>query len=236
MKTFRLAAAVGLLATSFPLFGQLSLVTTRAAFPTTDTVNWAILGAADIHINYPSPITVATVGGSTVTVSHANSSPFLRYDQGNGWGGTFPTGAILLFSGGNFGPVTFNPAQLISGAGFNVQSDAPGPFSFRLDAYRADETLIGSVTRSSSSGGNIAPIFIGFTSLSANVDFFVATLTSSTDLPGQFAINTLALSGPSAQETPGVVPVPEPSFYGVVGALVVFGLVGRERLRRHSEA
>jgi hypothetical protein len=235
MKTLRLAAAVGLLATPFlPLAGQLSLVTSRAAFPTTDTVNWATLGTTFTTVM--SPFTVATTGGSSVTVAHDVGVVFERRDQGLGWLGNFPAGDALLWNRGNNGFVTFDPAELISGAGFNVQANSPNEFTFTLEAYGVGGTLLGSVTEAGFSGSRGTAIFIGFTSPLANVDKFVASVQSGGG-SSDFAVNTLVLSaGPQGDAGPGVVPVPEPSVYGVMGALVVFGLVGRERLRRHSEA
>lgn len=231
MKTFRSLAILGLMATSsLSLFGQLNLVTSRANFPTTDTVNWSILGPPYTTIS--SPFTVATTGGSTVTVSHDAGGLFERRDQGIGWPGNFPAGSALLWNRGDNGAITFNPAQLISGAGFNVQSNFPGEFTFRLDAYGAGGNLLGSVTESGFSGPRGAAIFIGFTSPATNVDWFVGTLVDATLGVSDFAINTLALAGSSNDSA---VPVPEPSFYGMAGALVILGLAGRGRLRRLSE-
>lgn len=226
---------MGLIALGCPAFGQLQLVTSRMAFPTTDTVVWSPLGPPFTTV--ASPFTIATTGGSSVTVSHDPGALFERRNQNTGgWSGNFSFGAALLWNGGgNNGSVTFDPANLISGAGFNVQADFPGAFTFRLDAYGTDGGLLGSVTEAGVSNTMIGTaIFIGFTSPQADVDKFVATLVESAGGPSNFAINTLALSG--AGSTPGVPgAVPEPSVYGLMGALAVVGLVARERLRQHSE-
>ena len=127
-------------------------------------------------------------------------------------------------------------ANLISGAGFNVQADYPGAFTFRLEAFGANGLSLGSVTEAGFSNTVVGTaIFIGFVSPFTDVDKFVATLVSSTGGPSNFAINTLVLAGEVAAPA-GPTPVPEPSVYGLVGVLVVIGLIGRERLRQHNHA
>jgi hypothetical protein len=228
---FSVAAALCL-----PAFAQLELITSRAAFPTSDTVVWSQLGTAFTTVT--SPFTAATTGGSTVTVSHNPGALFERRNQNTGgWTGNFGFGDALLWNGGaDNGSITVDPANLISGAGFNVQADFPGPFTFRLDVYGIGGGLLGSVTEAGFSNAVIgSAIFIGFTSPWADVDKFVATLVESTGGPSNFAINTLALSaGAGGGASPAAVP--EPSVYGLMGAVVVMGLVVRERLRQHSEA
>lgn len=226
----------GLIGLSKTASAQLQLVTSRASFPTTDSVSWSLLGPPFTTV--ASPFVIATMGGSTVTVSHDPGALFERRNQSTGgWTGNFNFGASLLWNGGgNYGSVTFDPANLISGAGFNVQADFPGAFTFRLDAYGVDGGLLGSVTEPGFSNTIIGTaIFIGFTSPQADVDKFVATLVESTGGPSNFAINMLALSGSAAASSGSAGAVPEPSAYGLIGALVVMGLVARERLRPHSE-
>jgi hypothetical protein len=223
-------------ATTLPAFAQLSGIDTRAAFPTTDSVNWSLLGPPFTTAN--NPFVIATTGGSSVSVSHAPGALFERRNQTTGgWIGNFSFGEALLWNRGDNGAITFDPANLISGAGFNVQADTHGAFTFRLDAYDVSGGLIGSVTKNGMSDVNIGTaIFIGFTSAYLDVDKFVGTLTSAVGGGSNFAINSLALSS-SAPEAPvdvGAGAVPEPSVYGLMGVLAILGLVGRERLRRHS--
>jgi hypothetical protein len=78
-----------------------------------------------------------------------------------------------------------------------------------------------------------AAIFIGFTNTTANVDKFVGTLVVAAGDLSNFAINTLALSAPAS---PGPGAVPEPSVYGLAGAVLIFGAVAYRRFRRHSAA
>jgi hypothetical protein len=234
MKTLHgFAAAAVILAASLPGFAQLNLVNTRAAFPTTDSVNWSLLGPAFTTVS--SPFTIATTGGSTVSVSHAPGTLFERRNQTTGgWFGNFSVGNALLWNRGDNGAVTFDPANLISGAGFNVQSNVHGAFTLKLEAFDAAEGLIGSVIKNGVSDLNVGTaIFIGFMSDSLNVDKFVATLVSAAAGPSDFAINTMALSGTVQSLN---VAVPEPSVYGLVGVFAILALVGRERLRRHTEA
>lgn len=237
MNSFRTTGILaGLLALGGTAFGQLQLVTSRAAFPTTDTVSWSLLGPP--YTTMASPFVIATNGGSSVTVSHDPGALFERRNQSTGgWTGNFNFGAALLWNGGgNNGSITFDPANLISGAGFNVQADFPGAFTFRLDAYGIDGGLLGSVTEAGFSNAVIGTaIFIGFTSPQSDVDKFVATLVESTGGASNFAINTLALSGGASSSPASPSAVPEPSVYGMMGALVVMGLMARERLRSHSE-
>src|ERR1051326_7016644 len=191
-KLSSLVLAAAMTAFSTSAFAQLSLVTSRASFPTTDTVNWTTLGPAFTQIT--TPFTVATTGGSLITVSHNEGTLFERRDQTTGgWGGNFTFGDALLWNQGDNGAITFDPQNLISGAGFNVQSDYPGAFTFRLDAYDVNGVLLGSVTRNGFSNTVLgSAIFIGFTSPTANVDKFIGTMTSAAVGPSNFAINTLA--------------------------------------------
>ncbi|HEX2854994.1 MAG TPA: hypothetical protein VHO24_17300 [Opitutaceae bacterium] len=225
---------LALAATSFPAVAQLSGISSRAAFPTTDSVNWSLLGPPFITAN--NPFVIATTGGSSVWVSHAPGALFERRNQTTGgWIGNFAFGEALLWNRGDNGSITFDPANLISGAGFNVQADVHGAFTFQLDAYDTTGGLIGSVTRSGMSDINLGTaIFIGFTSAYLDVDKFVGTLTSSVGGGSNFAINSLALSSSAPVAPVGAEAVPEPSVYGLMGVLVILGLVGRERLRRHS--
>lgn len=237
MNKLRALAAIAVMAVpSLPGLAQLIGIDTRAAFPSTDSVNWSILGPPFTTIS--SPFTVATTGGSSVTVSHAPGALFERRNQTTGgWFGNFAFGEALLWNRGDNGAITFDPATLISGAGFNVQADFRGAFTFRLDAYDSAGGLLGSVTKIGSSDLNLGTaMFIGFTSAYLDVDKFVGTLVSATEGLSNFAINTLALSGsaPAAPNNISVGAVPEPSVYGMMGVLVILGLVGRERLRRHS--
>jgi hypothetical protein len=234
MKTFNSLAMLGALAAlSLPAFGQLSLATSRAAFPTTDTVDWSLLGPAFTTIN--SPFTIGTSQGSTVLVSHDPHMDFeRRNERTGGWNGNFAFGDALLWNRGDNGSITFDPLNLISGAGFNVQTDSRGPFVLRLDAFDTGGNLLGSVSETGISTAALGTaIFIGFTSPLADVDSFVATLVSATSGPSNFAINSLALSGPA--EAAPFVAVPEPSTYGMISVLLIFALVARERLRRHGE-
>jgi hypothetical protein len=245
MKIIReLAALFTVAVSSLPSFAQLQLINTRADFPTTDTVNWAVLGG--MFATVQSPFTVATTGGSSVTVSHSTGS-FQRANQPATWSGNFSFGDALLANGGNNGPMVFDPVNLISGAGFNVQADAHNAiFTFKLEAFDSAGGLIGSVTKNGFSDLNLTvgtAIFIGFVSESLNVDRFVASLVSVVSSSSgaaisnnNFAINTLALSGAAGSSNPVNVAVPEPSVYGLMGAAAIFLLIGRERLRRLSDA
>lgn len=238
MKTLRTLVLAATMAASSSLgVAQLNLVDSRAAFPAGETVDWSILGPAFTTVS--SPFTIATSGGGLMTVSHNPGSLFERRDQiTGGWFGNFSFGDALLWNRGDNGSITFNPGGLISGAGFNVQSDFHGAFTFKLEAYDAGGGLLGSVTKNGYSDSEEGTaIFVGFTSASLNVDQFIATLVSATGGPSNFAINSLALASSAGPELPpGVTPVPEPSVYGLMGVLVILGLIGRERIRRHSEA
>lgn len=228
-KTSLLTAVAVMFVSSIQSFAQINLITDRAAFPTFDTLSWIPLGPPFTLLS--STFTATTVGGNAVTVSHPEDAFFERRDQDTGWGGNFFAGDILLWNGGDNGPITFDPASLISGAGFNVQSDYPGPFIFRLDAYDSGGGLLGSVTHNGISDSNVGTaIFIGFTSASANVDKFVATLVEATAGPSDFAINALALAGPGGGLP--TMPVPESSTYGIFAAALALAIVVRNRTRR----
>src|ERR1041384_7785391 len=101
-KLSTLVLAAAMTAFSSVAFAQLSLVSSRAAFPTTDSVDWSVLGPAFTTIT--SPFTIATTGGSTVDVYHNEGTLFERRDQSTGgWGGNFNPGEALLWNRGDNG-------------------------------------------------------------------------------------------------------------------------------------
>ena len=110
--------------------------------------------------------------------------------------------------------MTFTLASPITGAGLNVQADAYGAFTAKIEAFAGGSSL-GSFTVngfSSNAADGSAP-FLGFRSSSANVTSFTVSMTASLGDPNAFAVNAASF----------VTAVPEPSTYAAFAAL---GLVG----------
>jgi hypothetical protein len=95
-----------------------------------DSASWSSLGAQS---STPVSGTVTSSDGVSVTPTPPSGGSLYRLDQGNGWGGAFPDGDQLLYSGTAFdaiaGDITVTFGELVSGAGLLFQDN----FLFQTD-------------------------------------------------------------------------------------------------------
>ena len=210
-------------------FGQTTLVTSSAALTPNDSVDWSQFGVSLTAI--PSPAVATTANSSTVVASLAGTeSSFMRLDQGNGWNGNFAANSKLLWSNYN-GAITIDPSLLVFGAGARIQSDYYGAFVAQIQAYDANNTLLGTVSEAgTASYGGAETIYLGFTSTVA-VDHFSFSLVSATGGLNSFAIGQLDLVT-EGDNPPPVTPVPEPSTYGLMAGAALAGLGFLRRRRK----
>ncbi len=211
-KPLRLAALAAFALAAATARAQILAVPDRASLGANDTLDWASVGGQ--YSDFDSPLAATSTGGLgvTVTTELGTSPALIRLNQSSGWLGNFSPGDKLLVSVG--GPMTFTLASPITGAGLNVQADAYGAFTAKIEAFAGGSSL-GSFTVngfSSNAADGSAP-FLGFRSSSANVTSFTVSMTASLGDPNAFAVNAASF----------VTAVPEPSTYAAFAAL---GLVG----------
>lgn len=223
---------LGLAVLASPGFAQIAGVATRSALFPSDTINWSALGGDFTFL--PDEFTISTTGGSTVLVFNALAGDNIIVENGESAFGNFNPGEILLYT--EAAPITINPDDLISGAGFNIQAGVYGAFTAQVSAYGEGDAFLGSVSIAglSTETPDGSAVFLGFSSVSTNVDYFKIELTSAVDSLTQIAINSVSFGGPGG----GFTPVPEPSTYGAFAVLGLAGLVMHRRFtkRRRSAA
>ena len=88
----------------------------------------------------PSPY-VASAGGNTLTYTNLGGGPFIRLDQGSGWGGDYAPGTKLLYNQG-FGPTDIKFLNGVSEVGLGAQSAFVAAHTFTATAYDGATALI----------------------------------------------------------------------------------------------
>jgi hypothetical protein len=219
----------------FPDAAQaLTLITSRTALESNDSVNWAVLGPQFTDV--PNPFSVKSSGGLGLTVSQT-SGTFQRLDQGGGvWRGNFAQDDALLFTRrNNPGPITIDFDVPILGAGTQIQAagGTTSIFNFpaTIEAFDRLGNSLGSFTLQGTSefGGvsDNSAIFMGVRSDSANIAKL--TINGETEPGSGFAINQLDLVSTDVTSPKSV---PEPASTVALLALGGFGVCSR-LLRKH---
>jgi hypothetical protein len=158
--------------------GTITTYTTAASYGGDAVVDWGGLGptaGAQVLVGNFANL-LSSAGG--VAVSGSSPSDLARVDQGLNYLGNFAPGDNLLFTSGPAprgglppqapGPVRLAFAKPVFGAGLQVSTNVPGPFTATLKAFNAQGTLLGTVTApgvstTQSVGDNSAP-FLGIRS------------------------------------------------------------------------
>src|SRR6266851_3785034 len=130
-------AALLAIGTAAPAQADFSLVTTRAALGTTDSIDWGQLGPESTAPPNPSAVT-STVGISAI-VGKVLPGAFARQDQSSLWAGNFAAGDRLLWThdlaSSTNNPITLNfGARGVFGGGAQIQANFPGDFVARVTA------------------------------------------------------------------------------------------------------
>ncbi len=204
------------------------LVTSRAALGGDDFVDWGQLGAANTHVENPSPF-VSNSGFITGTVGRENQGDLQRRNENppgsGGWNGNFAPGDRLIWTNNLAGAMLIDFDSPVAGLGAQIQMDRLlGLFDATIEVYDVLNNLLASFTIQGDSNNNKdnSAVFIGVLSDSANIDHIVLfTDAARTRDQDDFAINQLDLR----------TAVPGPAALVMVGlGLLVLGVVGR-RLR-----
>jgi hypothetical protein len=195
-------AAIGLLICS-PVYAGGIISPTGLA----DTIDWSQLGPE--FTSFPSPHTVMSVDGVTVTLSTESFGSFQRLDEGSGWDGIFVLGEALNYNQGS-GPVTLTFATPVSAAGAYIQAATFGDFTAEI-IVNGTETFNVSGDNTFAEDGT-AP-FIGWSGGPIKTIQFELTAAGGGDT-NEFALGTASLGST----------IPEPSTWALM--LVGFGLLG----------
>jgi hypothetical protein len=184
-----------------------SLVTSRSALAGTDLVKWGNFGPAGTLVANPS--TILSNGAFSVNVSKTVSGAFKIDAQlpasvgaSASWTGNFAPGDLLLYTN-NFGIDQVNPITLDFGAtavaagGAQIQANAHGKFTAKVEAFDAGGTSLASFTENGNSTGteDNSAIFLGISSTSATIYKIALSITKAGNAglskpgKGDFAIN-----------------------------------------------
>jgi hypothetical protein len=213
-------------AAAAPVQAQFAFVSSRAVIGGSGLINWGSLGTAGVELSNPTTGIAVTGTSRTATISKASPLPFERRDQGTDFNGDFSSGATLLYTRGNGGPVTIMFSAPIIAAGANFQTADFGAFTGSIAALDASQNVLATFMFNGTSGssGNGSAIFVGIASTLSNIMGIRFTGLTSAFRPNDFAINNVSVNV-SANV------VPEPSTYALFGTGLI-GLVGLLRRKR----
>jgi hypothetical protein len=211
-----------------------TLITSRAALGTSDSIDWSQGGLFPPFRTFatPPPQIFNSALGAAVMVSKSGDGIIERRDQdgtAGGWVGNFNNGDALLWSQPLGGTLTLDFGQSpISAGGANIQSDFFGNFTARIEAFDASGKSLGSFTEDGVADTNVGTaIFLGVASDSVDIAKITFTLDFSnapSNFP-DFAINSFSFT-----DTP--LAIPEPGSLALLG-LSLLGVAGyRWRCRR----
>lgn len=194
----------------------------QAQLAANDSVDWAQLGPAGTYFtNYFTATSAAgaTVNGSsalfgynsvqTVCGNPPNSTCTFPSGPGFNPGDSLVVTSYFTFNGN--GPLTFDFANPVLGAGAYIASEATGVYTAELQAYDGTTLLL---TQTVVSDANSDPVFLGALDTTQDITSEVFSLISVDPNGGadvnNFAVDTLFLN------TTGATATPEPSTLGLM--------------------
>jgi hypothetical protein len=209
-----------------------------------DPVDWGVFtkaqGNATVNNSTVANGSQMTTGpGEKIVATNGSSNGFNVYTNGQTgglpntrWDGNFANGANVLFTGSTSITLTFSGA--ITGFGIDAQTSNSGAYGFTIQAYNANNVLIGTAMNSATSTGRATnghfdqAAFAGLTSTAGDISYVKITATGP-NTSGGFAIDTsLIYHFANNQTGGGPAPTPEPGTLGLLGA----GLAGLGWVRR----
>jgi PEP-CTERM motif len=204
---------------------------TRGALAGTDSLSWSQLGADGLAIAGAPATSVTTAGAAAASVSNA-SGDLTRADEGGpntGFVGDFATGAALLGTFGNAGPLVITFANPVARVGAQMMSNEFGAFNGWLSAFDASSNLLGTVSFSGMAGSGQLDTagFLGIGSTALNIASVAFSVTGTND--NDLWINTVSLSNQVV-----VTAVPEPSSY-LLAAMGIMALGASSAWRRRGQ-
>ena len=183
-------------------------------------MNWGNFGPAGTLVANPS--TILSNSGFSVNVSKAVSGSFKIDEQlpasvgaSSSWTGNFAPGDLLFYTN-NLGTDQMNPITLDFGAtavaagGAQIQANAHGKFTAKIEAFDAGGTSLASFTENGNSTNteDNSAIFIGISSTSASI-YKIALTIRKLGAPGWQSQGKA--TSPSTSSTSGPAPwVPLP--------------------------
>lgn len=207
-------------------------ISSRSTLAGSDTLDWGNAGAN--LTNPANPFTITSNKGVTATVSKPGTARFERRDQGNGWSGNFTNGDHVIWTMGNFGPITIDFGVALSAAGAQFMTDSLGTFTAQIEALNAQGTVVFSSTFQGTANGfgDNSAVFAGIATTGGSTFTRLRyTGLSGVTNPNSFALNQLDFSlAPPPRLTLRSSPTPVPAPPGLTLMLTAAGCYGLIRL------